>query len=305
MKQEHIGPGGGATTVKRKLQFSSIVAFSIVVVLSVIGVPAYGYFKGYVWLDWAVLAILYVASGLGITVGYHRLFTHRSFTCPDWIKVILLVAGGWAFENSALKWCSDHGRHHRYVDTGQDPYNAQRGFWYSHCGWLMEDGSAYYTEEFTPWLRKDWTVMWQYRHYALVVSSGLLLPFLVGLVYGDLERGVGCLMLAGIGRMFLVLNSTFCINSVCHLWGSQPYDKSNSSRDCWWVSLITMGEGYHNYHHAFPRDYRNGPRWYNFDPSKWLIFWLSLTGAAKELVRVPSEKIEAARRKVLEVESCS
>lgn len=299
MMQERVGPGDGAVLVKRKLQWSSVVAFSIVVALSVIGVPAYGYFKGYVWLDWTMLAILYVASGLGITVGYHRLFTHRSFKCPDWMKIMFLVAGGWAFENSALKWCSDHGRHHQYVDTERDPYNAQRGFWYSHCGWLMEDGSAYYTEEFTSWLRKDWTVMWQYRWYMLVVLSGLLVPFLVGLLYGGLERGVGCLMLAGIGRMFLVLNSTFCINSVCHLWGSQPYDKSNSSRDSWWVSLITFGEGYHNYHHTYPGDYRNGPYWYNFDPSKWIIFWLSKLRLAWNLGKVSQTEIEKARNAIL------
>ncbi|MDZ4854507.1 MAG: acyl-CoA desaturase [Nitrospirota bacterium] len=102
------------------------------------------------------------------------------------------------------------------------------------------------------------------------------------------EAGVGCFLLAGFGRIFLVFNSTFCINSVCHLWGSQPYSRSNSSRDSWWVSLITLGEGYHNYHHTFPRDYRNGPQWYNVDPSKWLIYALSKLGLAEGLVRCDS-----------------
>jgi stearoyl-CoA desaturase (delta-9 desaturase) len=170
------------------------------------------------------------------------------------------------------------------VDEEEDPYDATKGFWYSHCGWvLLKD--PHYTEKFTPWLREDRVVMWQHRWYVPIVLSGLALPFAVGFAYGGWMSGVGCFLLAGVGRLFLVLNSTFCINSVCHLWGSQPYSQSNTSRDSWLVSLITMGEGYHNYHHTFQRDYRNGPRWYNFDPSKWLIYNLSLLGLAGNLVR--------------------
>jgi len=103
--------------------------------------------------------------------------------------------------------------------------------------------------------------------------------------------GLGCFLLAGVARMFLVLNSTFLINSVCHLWGDQPHTKMDSSRDSWIVSLVTFGEGYHNYHHAHQRDYRNGPRLYNIDPSKWLIFGLSLTGMAWNLCRTQPERI--------------
>lgn len=268
----------------RKLNVTTTVLFVLVTLGAVVGVPVYGYIYGYTWLDWTTLGVLYVVSALGITVGYHRLISHRSFECPDWVKAALLVAGGWAFENSALKWGADHGRHHARVDEEEDPYNATKGFWYSHCGWvLLED--PHYTEKFTPWLREDRVVMWQHRWYVPIVLSGLALPFAAGFAYGGWMSGVGCFMLAGVGRMFLVLNSTFCINSVCHLWGNQPYSQSNTSRDSWWVSLITMGEGYHNYHHAFQRDYRNGPKWYNFDPSKWLIYNLSLLGLAGNLVR--------------------
>jgi hypothetical protein len=124
--------------------------------------------------------------------------------------------------------------------------------------------------------------------FALVTSTALIGVPLFGYAYNGWIGGVGCFMLAGVGRIFLVLNSTFCINSVCHLWGSQPYSRSNSSRDSWWVSLITLGEGYHNYHHTFPRDYRNGLQWYNFDPSKWLIYVLSKLGLAEGLVRCNS-----------------
>ncbi|HQW91281.1 MAG TPA: fatty acid desaturase, partial [Nitrospira sp.] len=103
-----------------------------------IAVPGYGLVYGYSWLDWTMFAILYVVTGLGITVGYHRLLTHRSFECPDWVKGCLLVAGGWALQNSGAKWTADHLRHHAHCDDPADPYNAKRGFWYSHCGWLLD-----------------------------------------------------------------------------------------------------------------------------------------------------------------------
>ncbi len=130
--------------------------------------------------------------------------------------------------------------------------------------------------------------MWQHRWYVPIVLSGLALPFIIGLVNGGWMGGWSCFLLAGICRTFLVLNSTFCINSICHLWGSQPHGNFNSSRDCWLISLFTFGEGYHNYHHTYLRDYRNGPKWYNFDPSKWLIYSLSLIGLAYNLQRQKS-----------------
>ena len=127
--------------------------------------------------------------------------------------------------------------------------------------------------------------MWQHRYYIPIVVSGLVLPFVVGVLYGGWTGGLGCFLLAGLGRTFFVLNSTFCINSICHLWGTQPHGSSDSSHDSWWVSLITFGEGYHNYHHMYQSDYRNGPKWYNFDPSKWLIYGLSRVGLASSLRR--------------------
>ena len=256
--------------------------FGLVTISAVIGVPAYGLLVGYTWLDWTMFGLLYMITGLGITVGYHRLISHRSFACPDWVKTILLIAGGWALQNSALKWGADHIRHHANCDQDADPYNAQLGFWHSHCGWLFDD-QRYSDERYATRLRQDPVVMWQYRNYTAIVLSGLALPFIVGFLHGGLLEGFGSFMLAGVGRTFAVLNSTFCINSVCHLWGNQPHGQSDSSRDSWVVSLLTFGEGYHNYHHTYQSDYRNGPRWYNFDPSKWLIFSLSLVGLAWSL----------------------
>nr|MBI3612192.1 fatty acid desaturase [Nitrospirota bacterium] len=267
-----------------KTDYPCIILFSVITVATVVGVPLFAWAYGFTTLDWIMFAVLYMASGLGITVGYHRLISHRSFDCPDWVKVCFLVAGGWALENSALRWCSDHIRHHARCDQEEDPYNALKGFWHSHCGWIFIK-SPYRDEKYESKLRKDPLIMWQHRYYLPIMLSGLLLPFIVGLIYGGWMGGLSCFLLAGVCRTFLVLNSTFCINSICHMWGSQPHGTDDSSRDSWWISLLTFGEGYHNYHHAHLRDYRNGPKWYNFDPSKWLIFTLSKLGLAFNLQR--------------------
>ena len=274
----------GAQPLRRELDYPVIMVFCAVVLTSLIGVPLFGFTYGYSGVDWTTFGILYMVTGLGITVGYHRLIAHRSFACPDPVKVALLIAGGWALENSALKWSADHLRHHARTDQEEDPYNATRGFWHSHCGWILFR-DPYAHEKYEAPFRTDRWVMWQHRYYSPIVISGLVLPFLIGFIHGGLRGGVGCFLLAGIGRIFVVLNSTFCINSLCHLWGDQPNGEDNGSRDSIWVSLITFGEGYHNYHHAYPRDFRNGAKLYNFDSSKWLIFGLSKIGLAHHLIR--------------------
>ncbi len=268
----------------RAFDFRNATLFGVLTPVTLIGVPTFAYFYDYTWVDWSLFAALYVVTGLGITVGYHRLLAHRSFTCPDWVKAALLIAGGWALENSVLKWAADHIRHHARCDQEDDPYNAKLGFWHSHCGWLFRI-DPHRDEKYASRLKQDRIVMWQHKYYLPIVLSGLALPFIVGFLYKGWVGGLGCFLLAGVGRTFFVLNSTFCINSICHLWGEQPHGKENSSRDGWWVSLVTFGEGYHNYHHKYQSDYRNGPKWYNFDPSKWLIYFLSMMGLASSLRR--------------------
>lgn len=212
---------------------------------------------------------------MGITVGYHRMITHRSFESHPWIKACLLVMGGWAIQNSALIWCADHIRHHAHTDEDADPYDATKGFWHSHVGWLFMD-TPYREDRFAAKLRTDPLIRWQHKYYWMVVASGLLLPFAIGYMNGGFTGGLGCFLLAGVLRTVLVLNSTFTINSLCHIIGSQPHGTQDSSSDSWLISFLSFGEGYHNYHHTYSHDYRNGSKWYNFDPSKWLIYSLSL-----------------------------
>lgn len=264
--------------------YPTMFLFSLILLATVVGLPVYAYFYDFSWVDWTMFVSLYLITGLGITVGYHRLLTHRSFKCPDWVKMAFLIAGGMALENSALRWCADHLRHHSRCDKEEDPYNATRGFWHSHCGWIFWK-DPYRDPKYQNRLLQDPLVVWQNKYYLPIVLTGLFLPFFVGLLYNGWIGGIGCFLLAGLARTFFVLNSTFFINSICHIWGDQPHGTSNSSRDSWWISLLTFGEGYHNYHHMYQSDYRNGIRWYDFDPSKWLIWTLSKIGLAYDLRR--------------------
>lgn len=273
------------TLTEQQFALGTFALFCAVAAATIIGVPLFWAFYGFSLFDWVTCAILYMVTGMGITVGYHRLIAHRSFECHPWIKVALLIAGGWALQNSALLWCADHIRHHARTDQEEDPYNATKGFWHSHCGWLFIN-SPHRIDKYEKQLRKDPLIMWQHRHYAVIVLTGLALPFGLGCWDGGAVGGVGCFLLGGMFRLFMVLNSTFTINSLCHMFGSQPHGTQDSSRDSWFISLISFGEGYHNYHHTYARDFRNGPKWYNFDPSKWLIFSLSLLGLATNLRRL-------------------
>jgi stearoyl-CoA desaturase (delta-9 desaturase) len=268
-------------------QFSAInlVLFLTVVAATVVGLPLYAYFYGFSLFDWMLFLAMYIVTGMGITVGYHRLLAHQSFECREWVKACLLIAGGWALQNSALLWCADHIRHHAKTDQEEDPYNVTKGFWHSHCGWLFYE-TPHRTAKYEVRLRRDPIVLWQHRYYWPIVISGLALPCLLGLWHSGWQGAISAFLMGGLFRMVMVLNSTFTINSLCHMVGAQPHGTQDSSRDSWLISFISFGEGYHNYHHTYARDFRNGPKWYNFDPSKWMIYSLSLVGLASNLRRL-------------------
>lgn len=251
-------------------------------------------------------AVMFCVSGLGITVGYHRYFTHRSFKCGKVLQMILAIAGVTAVQNSIKVWVSGHVLHHQKTDKEGDPYNAARGFWWSHILWILYKDPDRKKGDFTAanhLMEDSWTarlVRFQHEYYiALAIFFSGVVPTLIASFWDD---PLGGLVFAGFSRLITVWHMTFCINSIAHMkhWGSrQPYTRANSAQDSWIVSLLTFGEGYHNYHHAFPGDYRNGPYWYNFDPSKWMIFCLVQIGLAGNPNRVPKDKIEKARRVVL------
>ena len=253
-------------------------------------VPVHLFQVGWSWAPLFAMVTLWMLTGLGITAGYHRLFSHRSYRAHALVRVAYAILGAAAWQQSILDWSSDHRRHHREVDTDGDPYNAKRGFWWSHMGWVMLDDPIYQRDHDN--VRDLWAdpvCRLQHRWYfPISLGFNLGLPALLGLWMGDVW---GMLLYAGLARVVLVHHFTFLINSVAHIAGKQPWSQANTSRDSWWLSLLTFGEGYHNYHHAFESDYRNGPRWYNFDPSKWLIWVLDRLGLAHGLRRTPIEVV--------------
>ena len=233
-------------------------------IAAAIMVPWYLMASGSHWALWATAFALWFVSGMGITVGYHRLVSHRSYDSNNAWKVFWLIAGGAAIQNSAIIWSNSHRRHHKEVDTDNDPYIAKRGFWWSHMEWVLHHDET--AEDFStvPDLTKDKVVMWQHRNYnAIWVATAILLPAALGLM---IDRVWGMILIAGLLRAVLVHQGTFCINSLAHVIGTQPWSTKDTSRDSWVTSLFTFGEGYHNYHHSFAADYRNGLKWFHFDP---------------------------------------
>lgn len=285
---------------KPKLIWLNVLVFSITALITLIGVPLYAWMYGFD--SWHVLAMLagIIFCEISITTGYHRLWSHRAFEAHWLVRIILMIGGTFAIQNSILHWSSDHRRHHRYVDDNdRDPYSAKRGFWYSHIGWMLRDYDVETDPTYSncPDLKRDKIVMFQHRHYLpLVLLTNFGIPLAVGLWHGD---WVGMLLLLGFARLVISHHMTFFINSLAHIWGSQPYNDQNTAKDNSLIAFLTMGEGYHNYHHAFQRDFRNGIRWWQFDPTKWLILALSWFKLTKNLYRTPVERIEASRAQMM------
>jgi stearoyl-CoA desaturase (delta-9 desaturase) len=244
---------------------------------------------------WIWAAVFYVLTGLSITAGYHRLFSHRSYRAHPIVRFFYLLFGAAAFENSALKWATDHRKHHRKVDELEDPYSIKKGFFYAHMGWICEKNEY---KKYPSDLLSDPLVMWQDKHYlAISISVGIVLPTLIGFYYGS---PVGGLAIIGFLRLVCVHHFTFFINSLAHKVGSQPYSLDNSAKDNLVMAFLSYGEGYHNFHHKFQQDYRNGIRFYHFDPTKWLIQSLGLFGLVRQLKKAKESDILKARIAVME-----
>ena len=248
-------------------------------------------------LELIVFVGLYFACGLSITVGYHRLFSHRSHNAKWPLVLFYSIFGAGSFQNSIIEWCSDHRRHHKLTDTEDDPYSASKGFWYSHIGWILLEEENF-TNDFSNVkdLQRSKIIMWQHRNVFLIGAlSGLVLPAVIGFAMGGLSGAVGCFVWAGLARVVFVHHGTFLINSAAHIWGTQPYSEENSSRDSFWLAFLTFGEGYHNFHHTFQADYRNGHKWYHMDPSKWWIQSFKYLGLNSDLKSTPKHSIEIAK----------
>lgn len=273
--------------------WAAIIFISITHFIGLFAWPIYLLYDGAPqWQEISAFFFMYFLTVLGVNFGYHRGICHRSFQMSRPLKFLSLFAASSTAENSALIWCSDHRRHHRYQDTERDPYNINQGFWWAHIGWIFGRSPK---RDFSncPDLLKDPLVMNQHRYYVIwLILSCFGLPLFIGFLIG---RPLACLLLAGFTRLFVVNHITYLVNSWAHYFGRRPYDSKSTARDSLFVAILASGEGYHNFHHRFPFDFRNGHRWFEWDPTKWLIYLAYWTGQAWNLKRTPAVEIYRAR----------
>ncbi|MBC7984347.1 MAG: fatty acid desaturase [Candidatus Obscuribacterales bacterium] len=263
--------------------------------LAVTVTPWYGFTYGFSTAAWVLFFLFMGANGMAITAGYHRLWSHRTYTAHWSIRMLLMIFGTMALQASIQQWASNHRTHHQHVDDNdRDPYSAKRGFWFSHVGWMLREYPSSQTDfSNVRDIKDDPIAAFQHRFYLpLVLLTNVGLTLFAGWLVGDVW---GVFWLAGMARLVLSHHVTWFINSLAHAWGSRPYTDKNTARDNGILALITYGEGYHNFHHLYASDYRNGVRWWHYDPTKWLIFGLSLVGLTSNLRRMPDVTIQQAR----------
>jgi stearoyl-CoA desaturase (delta-9 desaturase) len=268
--------------------------FVLTAAAALILVPLYGFTHGFTTADWGMFVFFLWGNGLAITAGYHRLWAHRTYDAHWSVRLFYLIFGTMALQSSVFQWASGHRRHHLHVDdVDRDPYSARRGFWFSHIGWMIREYPSGMNEfSNIPDLKRDPLLAFQHRFYVpLAVGLNVGLPILAGLIFHDVW---GMLILAGVLRLVWSHHVTFFINSLAHMWGRQPYTEDNTARDNPLIAVVTYGEGYHNFHHIFAHDYRNGVRWWQWDPTKWLIGALSFLGLTRRLKRTPAFQIQRA-----------
>ncbi len=246
------------------------------------------------WTDIALLIAFNVLAGLGVTVGYHRMLTHRSFQPHPVVKFIFLVFGSMAVEGPALEWAATHIKHHAHSDREGDPHSPIEGFWHAHMGWMFNrsfaDPNVYCRN-----LVKDPIVVFVSHTFIFWVLLSLAIPFAIG--------GWTGLLWGGLVRIFLTHHITWSVNSVCHTFGKREFETRDQSRNEWIVGLLGLGEGWHNNHHAFPRSAFHGLHWWQFDLSGYVIWTLERVGLVRDVYRVtPAMRARYASKKI-EVES--
>lgn len=254
------------------------------------------------------------ASSLGITAGYHRLWSHRSYNASKPLEYLLALAGAGAVQRSIKWWSYSHRAHHRYTDTSLDPYSAHRGLFWSHVGWLIFKPTCRPGTVDVSDLKNNPVVMWQHHwFYTLATIMGIVVPTVVagwgwndwrgGFYYAAMARL--CFVhhvsprhaLVPLYSLYLLtlpfsFQSTFCVNSLAHWLGDTPFDDRHTPRDHFVTALVSLGEGYHNFHHQFPMDYRNATKWYQYDPTKWLIVAFQKLGLATQLKTFSENEIQ-------------
>jgi stearoyl-CoA desaturase (Delta-9 desaturase) len=256
--------------------------------------------------DVAIFALMYAVSAIGVTVGFHRLLTHRAFQTHHWLRCLLAALGSLSVQGPVIDWVADHRKHHTYTDEDGDPHSPHaghgagfagmlRGLWHAHTGWLFRTHGQASSKRFAPDLLEDPAMRALNRAFPAIALASLLLPFLLGLALGGgvLAAGLSALLWGGLVRIFLVHHITWSINSICHFFGRRRFATDDHSTNVFWLALPSLGEAWHHNHHAFPRSAFHGLRWYELDPSGWLILALARVGLAWDVIRVTPERARA------------
>ncbi|HEX8122918.1 MAG TPA: fatty acid desaturase [Solirubrobacteraceae bacterium] len=253
-------------------------------------------------VDLALFGSLYLVTALGITVGYHRLLTHKAFETPAPLRYGLAILGSMAIQGPVLDWVADHRKHHAFTDKDGDPHSPHgheswwRGLLYAHMGWLLETQGQATKRQFARDLLQDRGMRRINRLFPWIALGGLFLPFALGwAITGELAGGLTGFVWGGLVRVFFVHHVTWSVNSVCHFFGTRRFATDDHSTNVVWLALPSLGESFHHNHHAFPKSAKHGLRWYEFDLSAAFIGLLERVGLARDVARVDAE-MEQRRR---------
>jgi stearoyl-CoA desaturase (delta-9 desaturase) len=250
------------------------------------------------WSDVAVFFIVYIPLGLGVTVGFHRLFTHRSFKAKPWVRGMFAIFGSAAIEGPIISWVADHRKHHAFSDKPGDPHSPHdheggvlRGLFHAHVGWLFIHTERANRQRYAPDLMKDPVIAWVDKTFVVWVLAGLAVPFGLGwLIGGSIETALTGLLWGGAVRMLVLHHVTYSINSLCHFFGRTRFDVDDHSRNLAWLAPFSFGESWHHNHHAFPTSAHHGMRWYEFDISSLVIRAMRRVGMAYDVIEISPER---------------
>jgi stearoyl-CoA desaturase (delta-9 desaturase) len=257
--------------------------------------------------DLVIFAVMYALTAVGVTVGFHRLLTHRAFQTRAWLRYTFAVLGSLSLQGPVIDWVADHRKHHTFTDEEGDPHSPHagqgaglrgmlHGLWHAHVGWLFSTHGQASSKRFAPDLLEDGTMRRINKGFPLLALASLLVPFVLGFVLSGgslVAGGLSALLWGGLVRIFIVHHITWSINSICHFFGRRRFDTDDESTNVFWLALPSLGEAWHHNHHAFPRSAFHGLRWYEFDPSGWLILGLERIGLAWDVVKVTPERARA------------
>jgi stearoyl-CoA desaturase (delta-9 desaturase) len=290
--------------------FARFTAFLFVLLIPTLALVPAGWLvitRQVTLIDLWIFLGMYVATGLGVTVGYHRLFTHRAFETYRPIRYLLAFMGGMAAEGAPIIWASQHRQHHQSSDELGDPHSPHvgrkpgflgglRAFWHSHYGHVFNQVAPIRPEHFSPDLIEERFLRVLEKTAAIPVIAGFLIPFGIGYWATQTWQGAWTgLLWGGLVRLFVITHATGAVNSLCHLLGSRPFNTGDQSRNVWWLVPFTLGESWHNGHHAFPTSARHGLRWWELDPS-WITIWfMEFFGLAWGVVRIPQNRCDEKR----------